>query len=397
MSIDRATSIEDLRQRARRRLPRAVFDFFDGGAEDESTLADNRAAFSRVKLLPKVLVDVSHIDTAIDLFGYRSSMPIVTAPTGGVGFGWRGGDACIARAAAAAGIPYTLSSSATSSIERIANEAPGHHWFQCYVLNRREFTFRMIDRARNAGYSALMITVDLPVGGKRERDYRNDFTIPFRYTSRNVLDFASKPLWALDMLLRGVPGLESLADLEAFEAFEAAAPPTSVQSSSIGRFYSPSFDWDALQGIRDAWKGPLIVKGIVRADDALRAKAIGVDGIVVSNHGGRQLDDGIATLDALPAVAAAVGDSVTVMIDGGVRRGRDVVKALALGAKAVLTGRATLFGACAGGEAGAQRAIEILREELIRTMQLCGVTSVPDIGADFVMVGHPDGHQLIAS
>ena len=397
MSIDRATSIEDLRQRARRRLPRAVFDFFDGGAEDESTLADNRAAFSRVKLLPKVLVDVSHIDTAIDLFGYRSSMPIVTAPTGGVGFGWRGGDACIARAAAAAGIPYTLSSSATSSIERIANEAPGHHWFQCYVLNRREFTFRMIDRARNAGYSALMITVDLPVGGKRERDYRNDFTIPFRYTSRNVLDFASKPLWALDMLLRGVPGLESLADLEAFEAFEAAAPPTSVQSSSIGRFYSPSFDWDALQGIRDAWKGPLIVKGIVRADDALRAKAIGVDGIVVSNHGGRQLDDGIATLDALPAVAAAVGDSVTVMIDGGVRRGRDVVKALALGAKAVLTGRATLFGACAGGEAGAQRAIEILREELIRTMQLCGVTSVPDIGADLVMVGHPDGHQLIAS
>ena len=310
--------------------------------------------------MTKVLVDVSHVDTAVDLFGYRSSLPIVTAPTGGVGFGWRGGDACIARAAAAAGIPYTLSSSATSSIERTAAEAPGHHWLQCYILNRREFTFRMIDRARTAGYSALMITVDLPVGGKRERDYRNDFTIPFRYTSRNVLDFASKPLWALDMLFRGVPGLEILADLE---AFEAAAPTTSVQKSSIGRFYSPSFDWNALKGIRDVWSGPLIVKGIV-----------------VSNHGGRQLDDGIATLDALPAVAAAAGDSVTVMIDGGVRRGRDVVKALALGANAVMVGRATR----AGGEAGAARAIDILREELIRTMQLCGVTRLADIGSELV-------------
>lgn len=377
--IARAHSIDDLRSLAQQRLPRAVFDFFDGGAEDEGTLRDNRDAYSRVRLLPKVLVDVSKVDTSIDLLGYRSALPIAVAPTGAVGFGWRGGDAGIARAAAAAGIPYTLSTTATASIERIASEAPGHHWFQCYILNRREFTLSLIERARVAGYEALMITVDLPVGGKRERDFRNDFAIPFRYTARNVLDFASRPLWALDMLLSGVPALENL------EGFAPEAVSASVQVSSVGRNYDPTFDWDRLKAIRDLWKKPLIVKGIVRPDDAERAISIGVDAVVVSNHGGRQLDGGIATLDALPAVVAAIGGKAAVLIDGGIRRGRDVVKALALGADAVMIGRATLYGACAGGEAGAGRAIAILREELVRTMQLCGVRSVADIGSDLVV------------
>ena len=381
--IARAYSIEDLRRLAYQRLPQAVFDFFDGGAEDEGTLRDNRAAYQRVRLVPKVLVDVSQIDTRVDLLGLASPLPIAVAPTGAVGFGWRGGDVAIARAAAAFGIPYALSTTATASIERIASEAGGNLWFQAYILNRWEFTLTLIERARVAGYAGLMITVDLPVGGKRERDYRNDFAIPFKFTPKNMLDFASRPMWALDMLFRGVPSLENL------EGFTPAKTSATVQASSVGRHYDPSFDWNRLQQIRDLWKQKLIVKGIVRPDDAQRAAAIGVDAIVVSNHGGRQLDDGIATLDALPAVVAAVGDKTAVLVDGGIRRGRDIVKALALGAKAVLIGRATLYGACAGGEAGAYRAIDILREELVRTMQLCGVARVADIRADLVRRAAP--------
>jgi len=376
--LARARSIDDLRALAQKRLPRAVFDFFDGGAEDEGTLRDNRAAFERVRLCPKVLVDVSTIDTRTTLLGAVSSLPIVIAPTGAVGFGWRGGDVAIARAAAAFGIPYTLSTSATATIERIAREAPGNLWFQAYMLNRRDFTLSLIERARVAGYEALMITVDLPVGGKRERDYRNDFSVPFQYTLKNMLDFASRPVWALDMLFRGVPALENL------EGFTPAAVSTSATASSVGRNFDPTFDWDNLKEIRDLWKKKLIVKGIVRPDDAARVAALGADAIVVSNHGGRQLDGGIATLDALPGVVEAVGKRVSVFVDSGIRRGRDVVKALALGAEGVLIGRATLYGVCAAGEAGACRAIEILREELVRTMQLCGVPRVSDIGMDLV-------------
>jgi (S)-mandelate dehydrogenase len=376
--VARAYSIEDLRTLARKRLPRAVFDFFDGGAEDEGTLRENRAAFERVRLVPKVLVDVSRVDTRTNILGNESSLPIAVAPTGAVGFGWRDGDVAIARAASAFAIPYALSTSATASIERIAQSAPGRLWFQAYILNRRDFLLSLIERARVAGYEALMITVDLAVGGKRERDFRNDFSIPFRFTPKNVLDFASRPAWALDMLVRGVPPLENLA------GFTPAAASAASAASSVGRNYDPSFDWQRLAELRDVWKKKLIVKGIVRADDAQRAAAMGVDALVVSNHGGRQLDGGIATLDALPGVVAAVGDRIPVFVDGGIRRGRDVVKALALGARAVLIGRATLYGACAAGEAGAYRALEILREELVRTMQLCGTPTVADITPDLV-------------
>jgi (S)-mandelate dehydrogenase len=291
-----------------------------------------------------------------------------------VGFGWPGGDVAIARAAAAAGIPYALSTTATASIERVAREAGGRLWFQAYILRQREFTFRLIERARAAGYEALMITVDLPVGGMRERDLRNDFAIPFRFTRRNLLDFASRPGWALKMLRAGMPVMENLL------GFTPQATSAAAIASSVGRNYDPSFDWDGLRAIRDAWPGPLIVKGMVRPDDAQRAAQMGCDAIVVSNHGGRQLDGGIATLDALPAVVAAVNGKIPVLLDGGIRRGSDIVKALALGAQAVLVGRATLFGACAAGEPGARRALEILAEELARTMRLCGAARVADIG-----------------
>jgi (S)-mandelate dehydrogenase len=373
-----AISIEDLRRAARARLPRSVFEFFDGGAEDEITLRANRQAFERVRLLPRVLVNVAAVELSAAILGSESKMPIAIAPTGAVGFGWPGGDVAVAKAAAAYGIPYTLSTTATASIERIAREAPGRLWFQAYILKGRDFTFRLMERARNYGYEALMITVDLPVGGKRERDNRNDFAIPFRFTARNLRDFASKPGWALTMLRSGMPVMENLI------GFTAEAVTATAIASSVGRSYDPTFDWDGLKAIRDAWPRKLIIKGVAHPQDAAKALALGCDAIVVSNHGGRQLDGGIATLDALPAVVESVRGRVPVLVDGGVRRGVDVVKALALGAQAVMIGRATLYGACAAGEAGAARALEILRSELARAMQLCGAHKVSAIESDLL-------------
>ncbi|MGE0313600.1 MAG: alpha-hydroxy acid oxidase [Lautropia sp.] len=378
-AIARAHSIECLRELARRRLPRAIYDFFDGGAEDETTLAANRAAFGRLALRPRILNDVSRIDTGTPMFDRESALPIAIAPTGAAGFGRPGADVAIARAAAAAGIPYTLSSSATASIERIAREAPGRHWFQAYILRDRPFFERMIDRAEAAGFEALMITVDLPVGGKRERDLRNDFSIPFRFTARNLADFARHPRWCARFARDGIPIMENLVGMEA-----GVVSATGI-ASSVGRSYDPSFDWHRLAGVRERWPRRLIVKGVMHPADALRLLALGVDAIVVSNHGGRQLDGAGATLAALPAIARAVAGRVPVFLDGGIRRGADVVKALACGADAVMVGRATLYGAIAGGDAGARRALEILRDELERTLRLCSVTSIAAIGEDLLM------------
>ena len=371
----KAYSIEDLRRAARRRLPRAVFDFFDGGAEDELTLRDNEAAYKRVRLLPKVLTDVSVIDTSAVLLGQRAELPVAIAPTGAVGFGWRGGDIAIARAAVAAGIPYTLSSAATASIEKIANAAPGRLWFQAYILRNKPFLEALIERARAADYEALVITVDLPVGGKRERDFRNDFSVPFRFTPRNMLDFALHPGWLSDIIRYGMPVMENMVGLET-----ATSSATAI-ASSVGRSYDPAFNWEGLQKIRDNWPRKLIVKGILGPGDALRVATMGCDAVVVSNHGGRQLDGAVATFDALPGVVQAVNGRIPVLLDGGVRRGSDIFKALAMGADGVMIGRATLYGASAAGEAGASRALAILKDELIRTMQLCGVRSTLDANA----------------
>ena len=374
----KAFNIEELRLLARRRLPRAVFNFIDGGAEDERTLRDNCAAFGRARLAPKMLVDVSTVDTATTILGGPSRLPIAIAPTGAVGFGWPGGDLAIARAAAKFGIPYSLSMSATTSIERIAEEAPGRLWFQAYFLKQRDYTFGLIERARKAAYEALIVTADVPVGGKRERDYRTDFTVPFRYTPKNLLDFATHPAWALSQLRHGMPRLVNLAGV----APEARS--TSALASSVARSNDPSLDWEVMKAVRDRWPGKMLIKGILRADDAERAVTIGCEGVIVSNHGGRQLESAVATLDALPAVVRAVGGKCSVLLDGGVRRGGDAVKALALGAEAVMTGRATLYGACAAGDQGVVRALDILRDELVRTMQLCGARSVGEIGADLL-------------
>lgn len=376
--LERAANIEDLRRMARSRLPRSVFDFFDGGAEDETTLRGNRAAFERVRLLPKVLVNVREVDTGVDLFGVRSNLPMAVAPTGAIGAGRNGADLMLARAARAAGIPYTLATPATNSIEEIAEQAGGRLWFQLYLLKNLQMRMQLVRRAHAAGYEALLVTVDLAVAGKRERDLRNDFAAPFRPTWRNSRDVLLKPAWLLDMARHGIPEMKNLEGL-----VRASTRMTDV-AASVGRELDASFDWDQLKALRDAWPGKLLLKGIVHPGDAERAAAAGCDGVVVSNHGGRQLDGAVATLDALPAVARAVGAKLTVLLDGGVRRGVDLLKARALGAQAVLTGRATLFGVMAGGEAGAKRAIDILGGEFARALSLCGVPRAAASVADLV-------------
>ncbi len=376
--IATAYSIDDLRRMAKARLPRALFDFYDGGAEDETTLRANRQAFEQCRLRPRVLVDVAQVDTTTSLLGAPAALPLAIAPTGAPGFGWPGADVAIARAAAAVGVPYSLSSSGTTSIEAIAREAPGRLWFQAYVLRDRAYFEQMLQRAHDCNYEALMITVDLPVGGKRERDFRNHFSIPFRFTPKNVLDFALHPRWAARVARYGMPQMETLSGL-AQSANSSARPSASAIASSVGRNYDASFDWARLQQVRDQWRRLLIVKGVAHPDDAARLVALGADAVVVSNHGGRQLDGGAATLDLLPAVVAAVNGRIPVLVDGGVRRGADVLKALALGAQAVLVGRATLYGAVAAGGPGAQRALAILRDEIERAMRLCGITHVAKI------------------
>ena len=378
LKVDAAYSIADLRRMAQRRLPRALFDFYDGGAEDETTLRANRDAFQRCRLRPRVLVDVAEVDASTRVVGAPSALPLAIAPTGAPGFGWPGADVAIAQAAAAMGIPYSLSSSATTSIERIAREAPGRLWFQAYVLRDRAYFEQMIRRAEGSGYEALMITVDLPVGGKRERDFRNHFAIPFRFTPKNVFDFALHPRWAARIARFGMPQMETLSGL-AQTAASSSKPSASAIASTVGRNYDASFDWARLQQVREQWPRKLIVKGVAHPDDAARLVALGADAVVVSNHGGRQLDGGAATLELLPAVVAAVNGRIPVLVDGGVRRGADVLKALALGAQAVLVGRATLYGAVAAGGPGAQRALAILHDEIERAMRLCGVRRVADI------------------
>ncbi len=374
--LSRAVNIGDLRLAAKKRLPRAIFDFFDGGAEDEIALRDNRAAWERVRLKPRVLRDVSKIDMSCEILGGPSKMPLVVAPTGGIGIGWPGADVAIARAASHYGIPYTLSTTSTATIEAVAEaNGSGRRWFQLYILYDRDFTDKLMQRAWAAGYEALVITVDLPVGGKRERDSHNRFTQPFRPGLGQVLEAFTKPDWALRILANG--GLPTLENLRGFD--QKKSESLQSISSSVGQNLDSAFDYTGLKRLRDLWKGKLLVKGVARADDAARIVELGADGIWVSNHGGRQLDSARATLDTLPEIVEAAGGKVPVLLDGGVRRGSDMIKARALGAQAVCAGRPTLYGASAGGEPGALRALAILADELHRSMQLCGTRTIGEI------------------
>jgi L-lactate dehydrogenase (cytochrome) len=371
--LRRAASVEDLRDQARRRVPRAVFDYTDGGAGREVSLRRSRAAFDRVEFLPSVLRDVSSVDVSTTVLGRPAALPLVLAPTGFTRMMNHQGEPAVARAAARAGVPYALSTMGTTSPERLAAEAPdARRWFQLYLWRDRAASTELVRRAAESGYEALVLTVDTPVGGLRLRDVRNGMTIPPALTARTILDGARHPSWWVDLL--------TTEPLE-FASLNSFAGTVSDLASQV---FDPSATLADVRWLREQWSGPLIVKGLLTVDDAVAAVDAGADGVVVSNHGGRQLDQSPTPLEQLPAIAESIGDRAEVYVDGGVLSGSDVMAAVALGARAVLVGRAYLYGLMAGGEAGVDRVLEILRREMVTAMQLTGVTSVAELTKDRV-------------
>lgn len=370
-------NIHDLRDAARRFLPRGLFEFIDRGAEDELCLDRDVEAFRKVTLLPRVLRDVSKADPATTLLGGPSAFPLAIAPTGGAGMVRHHGDLHLARAAAVAGVPFTISSASNMEVEAVC-AAGGRLWFQLYLWEDRALSMAVVDRARAAGCEALIVTVDIPVSPNREYNQRNGFASPFRLRPGNAADILSHPRWFASVMLRymGRGGMPAQANLP--KEFRHAV---TKQAAPRARFRGDSLTWDEVAKMRESWKGKFVLKGILRPDDAERAVALGADGIVVSNHGGRSLDCAAASLEVLPAMVAAVGGRAEVLVDSGVRRGSDIAKALAFGAKGVLAGRAPLYGLAAGGQAGVEHALGLLKAEFVRTMGLCGARNVSELDA----------------
>ena len=380
-------SVEAYRTAARRVLPRMVFDFVDGGAERELTLRANVEDFARIGLRPRVLRDVGKVDTATTMLGTRVPLPLAIAPMGLCGVVHPQGERALARAAKAAGIPFTLSTAASHSIEAVAQAAPGLLWFQLYVFRDRGLTRSFIQRARESGYRALAITVDLTRGGRRERDMRNGFMVPPRLTLANAADLLRRPRW----LTRTLPSARKLT-LGNLAGWGGMGTDAVALSTFMNREIDPGATWDYLAWLRSEWDLPLMVKGVVDGADAARAADMGVDAIVVSNHGGRQLDGAPSSIRALPAVVDAVGGRAEVLLDSGVRRGSDIAKALAYGARGVFIGKAALYALAAGGEAAVTRTIELLRQELDTTLALCGRASVTQLDRTLVEApAPPDG------
>jgi L-lactate dehydrogenase (cytochrome) len=383
-SVARAHTVEDLRRLARRRLPRAIFDFVEGGAGHEGTVARNRAAFERLLFEPRVLVDVSKREQATVVLGERVATPVLVSPTGMAGLCWPKGEVAAARGAHEAGTIYTLSTHSSCTIEEVAAGAPGPLWFQLYVWQNRDLTRSFVDRARAAGYRALVLTVDVPVISRRERDLRNGFTVPPRITVGNALDTLRRVGWMRRVLLGPKLTLANLVGMP-------GAPRTDVVTMAgvANRQVDPSLTWADLAWFRSLWSGPLLLKGVLTVADAKKAVEYGVDGLVVSNHGGRQLDGTRASVEALPDIVDAVGSRVEVLLDGGVRRGADVVRALALGARAVMVGRPYLYGLASGGTAGVRRVLEILHGEVDHALALTGVPRVGDLDRTVVRRADP--------
>jgi len=368
-----AHCIEDLRQLARRKVPKMFFDYAEAGSYSEETLRSNRADLERIKLRQRVLVDVSQRDLATTIVGEPATVPLALAPIGLAGMQHGDGEILSCRAAQAAGIPYTLSTMSICSIEDVAGAVDKPFWFQLYVMKDRGFGKSLIERALAAKCSALVLTIDLQVLGQRHCDARNGMTVPPEIRLRNVIDIATKPGWALG-IARGKR--KTFGNL-------AGYTPTDANVASLASWISTQFDpalsWKDVEWVRSLWPGKLIIKGVLDVEDARTAAKTGADAIVVSNHGGRQLDGAPSSISALPAVADAVGAETEIMFDGGIRSGQDVMRALALGARSCLIGRSYVFGLGAGGQAGVARAIEIIRNELDVTMALCGVNRVRDI------------------
>jgi len=371
-------SVADLRRLARRRAPRAVFDYTDGAAGEELSLRRSRQAFGRVEFVPTVLRDVSAVDVSTTVLGRPAAAPVVFGPTGFTRMMHTEGEPAVARVAERVGIPYALSTMGTTSIEALAAAAPrARRWFQLYLWRDRAASLDFVVRAKEAGYEALVLTVDTPVPGSRLRDVRNGLTIPPTLSLRTFAEGALHPGWWFDLVTTEPLEFASLNRFDGTVAELAA------------RMFDPAATLADLAWIRSAWEGPLVVKGVQTVTDACAVVDAGADAVVVSNHGGRQLDRAPTPLEALPAVADAVGDRAEVYVDGGVLSGSDVVAAVAAGARAVLVGRAYLYGLMAGGERGVQKAAEILLQEVSGTLALLGVTRVSDLRRDHVRL-RPD-------
>ncbi len=375
MRHDEAVNIEELRVIAKRRLPRFAFDYLDGGAEDELTLHRNREVFRNYCWKSRTLVDVSRRNSSTQLLGAPSALPLVVGPTALNGLFWPDGDLEIARAASAAGVPFTMSTVSMNLIEDIARVAPGRLWLQAYVFRERGITDAIMRRAQTAGFECIVLTSDFPVPGKRERDWHSGLLPKQRFTAATWLDILMHPRWVATIGRRR----------PRFVNVERELPAGQNVNAFVGHnMFDPSFNWDDVRRFRDAWPRKMLLKGVLRAEDAERALAIGLDGIVLSNHGGRQLDGAVAGIEVLPEIARLVSGRASILVDGGVRRGGDIAKAVALGAEGVHLGRATTYGLAAGGCAGAAHALAILADEFDRTLALTGCADVAALTPDLL-------------
>lgn len=386
--LNECYNIDHLQIEAKRRMPKWIFEFVDRGSEDELAVRHNREAFYRLKLRNRALADLSTRDLGGTVFGKRTNLPLAIAPTGSAGLCWYEGELALARAAAKVGVPFTLATGSLTPLDKIAKEAGGRIWFQTYLWEDPKVGEGVVRRALAAGCEALIVTVDVALGSNREYNYRNGYSPPFKPSYRTMRDMLLRPGWTTKVALRylangGIPGLVNVPP-------ELEKIPNVTFNSRDG-----VANWDQFARLRDLWKGHLVIKGIVRADDALRAVSLGADGVVVSNHGGRNMDCAVASIDALPAVVEAVGDRATVMLDSGIRRGSDMVKAFALGAKLVLIGRATLYGTAVGGQAGAEHALALLRREYEQTLGYVGCNNLTELSHDVLASDASlHGHRL---
>jgi L-lactate dehydrogenase (cytochrome) len=386
----RFPTIEDLRARARWRVPRFAFDFVDGGANDETCVERNIAAFRSVELLPRYCVDTKGASTAVELFGTRYAAPIGIAPMGSPGLMWPGAEQYLARAAQHARIPFVLATPANESIERIAALAPDVLWFQLYRFPHDDhaITYDLVRRADQAGARVLVPTVDSAGKSKRPRDIRNGVAVPFRFTPKSIWQVATSPAWTWSLLKHGMPRTENLV-------LYAGPNPTQVSTARTMQLRSGgSHTWDELARLRERWKRAFVVKGILHPQDAERAVALGADGIIVSNHGGRHFDGARASIDMLPAIVAAVGSRATVMVDSGIRGCLDVVRALALGAKAGFSGRPFLYGLAALGPAGARHVVDMFLDEIRTEFTHTGIRSAAEAAA--IAARHPSAWRPAA-
>jgi L-lactate dehydrogenase (cytochrome)/(S)-mandelate dehydrogenase len=380
MNLRSAVNLHDLRLLARRRLPRIAFDFIDGGADDEACLQRNREAFGRHCLLPRYLRDVTRRDPSVMLLGRRYGSPIGISPTGLAGLFHPDADRLLAAAAREADVPFLLSSAANGALEEVVPIAPDHVWFQMYCTSREDINADLVQRALKTATRVLVVSVDVPVNSNRERNRRNGFSRPFRMTAGVALEALGHPLWVLRYLRSG--GIPMMKNWAPYASAGAGAEAVADLYGTLTP--APMVTWEHLRRIRDAWPRQLAVKGLLHADDARQAVALGADALVISNHGGRQLDAAPAPLDLLPAMRAAVGEQVNLILDSGVRRGSDVVIARCLGADSAIFGRPTLYGVAAGGQAGAARALEIVRQEIDMVLAQIGCARFEDLDAGYL-------------